>query len=40
MWKNILALGLYRYGDFRVGIFYFAAPCTAVLQLQLYFDTD
>ena len=36
MWKilckNILAL--YRYGDFGIGIFYFASPCMCMLMQQ------
>jgi len=31
MWKilckNILALHVYRYRNFRIGIFYFVSPC-------------
>jgi len=35
MWKICIKIffALYRYRDFRVGIFYFASPC----RLQLYY---
>jgi len=33
LYKNILAL--YRYRDIRVGIFYFASPCTTGIAIPL-----